>query len=158
MKSNSHQITISRPKCDYFSQQKAKLNLVQSYNCQCTQCRKQIGSLIVHWHSVTGPELKWTSKSTLGEYSHTPGIHRFFCRECGGTLAWQDERDGGAIEFTVGTVDEKWLIGEDANENDGKTAEGYGIALANPNGTQYWSVKMIKGVTDTLPGPKREKQ
>lgn len=94
----------------------------------------------------------------MGDYSHTPGIHRFFCRKCGGTLAWQDERDGGAIEFTVGTVDEKWLIGEGAKEGDGKTTEGFGVTLADPNGTQFWSVKMIRGVTDTLPGPKYEKQ
>jgi hypothetical protein len=139
-------------------QQRVKLNMVQSHNCQCTQCRKQIGSLIVHWHSVTGPELTWTSKSTLGDYSHTPGVHRFFCRRCGGTLAWQGEREGGAIEFTVGTVDEKWLIGENAEEGDGKTTEEYGTALADPAGTQFWSEKMIKGVTDTLPGPKHEKQ
>jgi hypothetical protein len=82
----------------------------------------------------------------LGDYSHTPGIHRFFCRECGGTLAWQDEKDGGALEFTVGTVDEKWLMGED------------GITLADPNGKQFWSMRMIKGVTDTLPGPRIQKQ
>jgi hypothetical protein len=94
----------------------------------------------------------------LGDYSHSPGIHRFFCQKCGGTLAWQDEKDGGLIEFTVGTVDEKWLIGDEATKGEGKAIEGYGYALADPNGMQYWSEKIIKGVTDNLPGPKYENQ
>ena len=127
----------------------------QSHNCQCTQCRKQAGSLVIHWHTVTGPELKWTSTSTLGNYSHTAGVHRFICTKCGGTLAWQDEKDGGDIEFTVGTVDEKYLIGDRTGDGNGKAlAEGYGSILADPSGRQCWSSKMIKGVTDNLPGPK----
>ena len=129
---------------------------MQAHNCQCTQCRKQTGSLLTYWHTVPGSALKWTSKSTFGDYSHTPGIHRFFCQKCGGTLAWQNEKDGGPLEFTVGTVDEECLIGKEKTDDDEEAVEAYGYTLADPHGTQYWSEKAVKGVTDNLPGPKHE--
>ena len=59
----------------------------------------------------------------------------------------------------MGTVDEKYLIGGRSDDEGGTAAggsEGYGSILADSSGRQFWSSKMIKGVTDKLPGPKVE--
>lgn len=68
---------------------------------------------------------------------------------------WGSEDEGEKLEFTVGTVDEKWLITE--RDSDGKPLGGHGIDLADPKGTWFWSLNEIKGVTDAHPGRKLRK-
>jgi hypothetical protein len=98
---------------------------------------------VLHFHAFTTAEFQWTLKATLGEYSASPGCTRFFCRECGSFLVWQ----GGEVEdfeVTVGTIDEKWLIGQ----------SGFGKELADPNGDHFYVENEILGVTDSNLGTK----
>jgi len=124
-----------------------------SHTCQCTQCRKQAGSLVLHLHNFTSSEVTWLSKSTLGDYNASPGRHRFFCRSCGSWIAWQDDALGGDIEFCVGTFDEEFLIGK--RDGQGKPmGTSWGMRLASPEGHNYYAENEIRGVTDELRGSK----
>lgn len=109
----------------------------------------------MYFHDIKSSELSWTNKSTLATYSATPGFLRYFCRNCGSFLAWGADPDQGDLEFTVGTVDEKWLITE--RDESGKPKGGFGLDLADPNSTWFWSLNEIKGVTDDRPGVKFSK-
>lgn len=58
----------------------------------------------------------------------------------------------GQVEITVGTLDEKWLLGEMVeghSEKSTKRNAGYGILLAKPMG-QGCEENVIEGVTDMI--------
>jgi hypothetical protein len=65
-------------------------------------------------------------------------------------VLWQGEE--GPTEFTVGTVDEEFLITE--RDEKGYPMGGFGKVLANQNGNWYWSFNEIKGVNDVHEGVK----
>jgi hypothetical protein len=93
--------------------------------------------------------LTWTSKSTYAEYSSSPGCYRAFCKVCGSTLGWIDNKANTDVELGVGTFDEEFLIGE--RDSKGKPIGGaYGLALANPEGDHYYVENEIRGVTDGI--------
>ncbi|KAI5921872.1 glutathione-dependent formaldehyde-activating GFA [Camillea tinctor] len=117
-----------------------------SCTCQCTQCRRSTGTLIFAAHSVALRNLTYTSATdTLRNYSATRGFQRGFCATCGSFLYWRDEsRD--VVELAVGCVDEEFLVGEHGSE-------GFGRALASPEGNHVWCQNEIKGVTDRMVGP-----
>jgi hypothetical protein len=63
-------------------------------------------------------------------------------------LAWTDHRVNTDIEIAVGTIDEKFLLGErDAND---KPLGAHGIALANPDADHFHIRNEIPGVTDKI--------
>ncbi|KAL7815859.1 Mss4-like protein [Trichoderma aethiopicum] len=65
-----------------------------SATCQCEQCRKNTGSLILRAHKVPKSAVDFTARSTLKLYSATPHFERGFCSNCGSLLFWQrDDRD-----------------------------------------------------------------
>ncbi|RDL42140.1 Uncharacterized protein BP5553_02119 [Venustampulla echinocandica] len=118
------------------------------HTCQCTQCRKNCGSLIYNFHSVTSTELTWLSKATYAEYNSSPGCYRAFCKTCGSTLSWSNHSDNDEIELAVGTFDEEYLVGGRDEEDQPKGT--YGVALANLAGDHFYVRNDIKGVTDWI--------
>jgi len=118
------------------------------HTCQCTQCRKNCGSLVYNLHTITASEIYWTSQSTYAEYNSSPGCYRSFCKKCGSSLAWTNHGVNTDIELAVGTIDEQFLLG-DRDDKD-KPLGAYGITLANPDGDHFHVRNEIPGVTDGI--------
>ncbi|CAG8977915.1 hypothetical protein HYALB_00001794 [Hymenoscyphus albidus] len=117
------------------------------HTCQCTQCRKNSGSLIYTFHTAHAKELTWLSQSTYQEYNSSPGCYRAFCNNCGSSLGWTDQKKGANTdwELAVGTFDEEFLLGK--RDEEGVLRGGYGVALANFGGPHFWVQNEIPGVT-----------
>lgn len=111
----------------------------QASTCQCSQCRKQTGSLIYRVQKVPRSSLEFTAQSTLKIYKASPPNSRGFCNECGGLIFWSAD-DGDKISICVGTFDDDVL-------------QKYGRILTYAERHLY-CVNDIPGVTDHLPGTK----
>ncbi|XXH05897.1 hypothetical protein Hte_012339 [Hypoxylon texense] len=113
--------------------------LKSSGSCQCTQCRRNTGSLIFMAHTVALRDFAFlTPAATLKDFYATPGVRRGFCAACGSFLYWRDEARGD-VEIAVGCVDPEFL-------------SRYGFALANASGNNVWCENEIRGVTDGFVG------
>lgn len=143
----------------------------KSGSCQCTQCRRQSGSLFYIYFSAPTTAFKWLhpwldeqqpqhtsfneAPPALKFFSTKPGVKRSFCANCGGYINWfLEERE--YICFALGTVDPLYLFGEEANGVDedvyGQVVPegGYSMALMSGHGKHEWCSNEIKGVTDGL--------
>ncbi|KAJ4300149.1 hypothetical protein N0V88_002818 [Collariella sp. IMI 366227] len=100
-----------------------------SGTCQCTQCRKQTGSLFFSCHTIAPASTQFNftgDTATLKLYHASPKGERAFC-----------------------SVDPLYLIGEGADGEE-VPKEGFGFALANGGGEHVWCANEIKGVTEGL--------
>jgi hypothetical protein len=123
----------------------------QSGTCQCTQCRKQSGSLFFSSHVIkpASRHFKFTSPTTtLKVYRASAEAERVICGECGSWIYWKPS-DDDYVCFTVGTVDPLYLFGEGADGVD-VPEDGFGVALANGGGEHCYIENEIKGVTDKV--------
>lgn len=154
----------------------------QAHTCQCTQCRKNSGSLVVHFITVSPSQLSWFSPGSpspsdtpLGpfkEFSSSAKARRGFCAECGSTLSWRNIDVPEEFEILTGTIDEAFLIGDRTTrveskdlaekgnwervlreEESGSTILGW--ALCFPQGGNFFFRNAVQGVTDTIAGEKR---
>ncbi|KAF5004006.1 hypothetical protein FDECE_9472 [Fusarium decemcellulare] len=107
--------------------------------CQCSQCRKNGGSLMAWLHRVPTSSVAFTSQTTLSRYHATEGYARGFCNSCGSWLFWRKE-DTDVLSMSVGTFDKDVL-------------RRWGKQLAYSE-TQIWWEDAIEGITDHLPGEK----
>ncbi|KAH6888126.1 Mss4-like protein [Thelonectria olida] len=110
--------------------------------CQCSQCRKNSGSLLARLHGVPSSALTYTSPTTtLKTYHATPPCARGFCGDCGSFLFWRDERSPEQrVSVAVGTFDKEVL-------------KRWGPVVAGAR-THLWCEDEIPGVTDHLEGEK----
>ncbi|KAH7367079.1 glutathione-dependent formaldehyde-activating GFA [Plectosphaerella cucumerina] len=130
--------------------------------CQCTQCRKQTGSVFAAFFLVPLSAVEWQSKdattpghqfpAALKTYSASETGSRGFCGSCGSFLFWR-RTDGDRVSLTVGSLDGLYLFGDRAGEGEGADvpAEGFGRAICNGRGIIEWCDNEIKGVTDDIP-------
>ncbi|KID89435.1 Ribonucleases P/MRP protein subunit [Metarhizium guizhouense ARSEF 977] len=109
----------------------------QCSTCQCSQCRKQTGSLIFRAHRVPVSSLRYTSQATLSEYRASPGNARGFCSRCGSLLFWRHEASD-RISMCVGCFDQEAL-------------REHGRLLTYAERHLFCGAE-IDGVTDHLPG------
>ncbi|KAI9867130.1 MAG: hypothetical protein M1813_009408 [Trichoglossum hirsutum] len=121
-----------------------------SQTCQCTQCRKFTGSLLPPFLSVNPTQILWKqpippSTSTYTEYNSSPSCFRGFCRRCGSSLTWRDERVKDGIDLFLGTLDEKWVVGGEG---------GVGEVVCPARGGRTWWKNVVRGVTDGGVGEK----
>ncbi|RSL92228.1 hypothetical protein CDV31_015258 [Fusarium ambrosium] len=107
--------------------------------CQCSQCRKNGGSLIAYFHQLPASSVAFTSQTTLSRYHATEGCARGFCTACGSWLFWRRE-DAGTISMSVGTLDQEVL-------------KRWGRLLSHAE-THLWCEDEIEGATDHLRGDK----
>ncbi|OAA75254.1 Mss4-like protein [Akanthomyces lecanii RCEF 1005] len=107
--------------------------------CQCSQCRKQTGSLIYRVQKVPRSSFALTAQATLKTYKASPPNSRGFCGDCGGLIYWAAE-DEDKISVCVGSFDDDVL-------------QKYGRVLTYAERHLY-CVNDIPGVTDHLPGKK----
>ncbi|KAJ4269710.1 hypothetical protein NW762_001378 [Fusarium torreyae] len=121
-----------------------------SSSCQCTMCRKWTSSLVAQFLIISPKQLTppLSTFSSFKEYISSPGRFRGFCGDCGTSIAWRSADYTPIFDLYLGTVDEKYLVGDSAVAK----------TLATPNGTQYWLQNAIHGVTDKLKGGKKHLQ
>ncbi|KAJ5675988.1 hypothetical protein N7462_008885 [Penicillium macrosclerotiorum] len=94
------------------------------------------------------------------EYSSSPGRFRGFCIKCGSSLIWRSEDKKDTLDLYVGTIDERWLIGEKVKGSERKTKNGIvfervgsvGKELCTPSEFQFYYENAIPGITDLVPG------
>ncbi|KAI5464181.1 Mss4-like protein [Mariannaea sp. PMI_226] len=109
--------------------------------CQCSQCRKNSGSLLARLHGVPASAVTFLSESTLKTFHATPPCARGFCNECGSFLFWRNEEvPEKRIALAVGTFDQEDL-------------KRWGTVLTTA-GTHLWCEDEIPEVTDHLKGEK----
>ncbi|KAF5670311.1 DUF636 domain-containing protein [Fusarium denticulatum] len=115
--------------------------------CQCTMCRKWTSSLVAQFLVISPKQISPALNTFLSfkEYMSSPGRFRGFCGDCGTSIAWRSADYTPIFDLYLGTLDEKYLVG------DGVVAK----TLATPNGTQYWLQNAVHGVTDVLEGGKK---
>ncbi|KAK7972957.1 glutathione-dependent formaldehyde-activating enzyme [Apiospora saccharicola] len=136
--------------------------LKSSNSCQCTQRRRQTGTLVYYTHTIPVDCLKWHTQvvpipgnpAMVGpptmKYQRTPVGYQFgFCQNCGSTLYWKDEARSD-LELALGTVDPEFLNGS-SGEPGRATDDGYRFALANCGGANRSCDQKIKGLTDLIP-------
>lgn len=111
----------------------------QCSTCQCSQCRKNGGSIIAWLHSVPASSVEFTSQTTLSRYRASPEAARGFCSSCGSWLFWRNEKSE-KISMSVGTFDKDDL-------------KIWGRQLSYSE-VHLWSEDAIEGITDHLPGEK----
>jgi hypothetical protein len=124
---------------------------IQSSTCQCTQCRKQSGSLFFLCHRIApaSTHFHFTSPTTtLKTFRASPQAERAFCGDCGSWIYWKPaDKDKDYVCVSIGTVDPLYLFGEGADGVE-VPKEGFGLALGSCEGGHYWVGNEIKGVTD----------
>lgn len=112
---------------------------LKTTSCQCEQCRKQTGALVMYAHTVPIESVTYTtSTSDLAIYRASAAAQRGFCRACGSTLFWQPE--GRTTSILVGTMDKDDL-------------KRWGRLLVG-SGRHLWVEDAVEGVTDQLEGEK----
>ncbi|KAI9150344.1 hypothetical protein HJFPF1_10106 [Paramyrothecium foliicola] len=115
----------------------------KSSSCQCTMCRKAIGTLLPQFIHVPVSRIQPPLESSpkFKKYVSSPGHGRGFCSECGGSLTFQSDASD-VYALTIGTLDEECL-------------KKYGRILGTPSTEQIWMRNAIPGVTDLLEGGKK---
>ncbi|MEM6938871.1 MAG: GFA family protein [Pseudomonadota bacterium] len=78
--------------------------LRNSVACHCIQCRKTSGHY-VSATQVAPDQLVFLQDDTLTWYHSSAEAKRGFCKNCGASLFWTHEGDGGAISVMSGTLD-----------------------------------------------------
>lgn len=73
--------------------------------CHCTMCRRACGAPCVAWFTVPKAALHVTS-GAAAYYHSSPGVRRGFCAACGTQLTFEDERCGGEVDVTTGSLDD----------------------------------------------------
>ncbi|KAL8656857.1 MAG: hypothetical protein Q9226_002506 [Calogaya cf. arnoldii] len=147
-----------------------------SHICQCTQCRKHTGSLMPHLITVKPSQLDWGSDSSDGtppaafkQFSSSKGVYRGFCSSCGCSFTWRSDATPDEIEILIGTIDEKWLIGDRTEKvsSESLTEPGnfekvlnadegaLGREICTPSAGQMFVRNAIKGATDVRLAGKR---
>jgi hypothetical protein len=128
-------------------------------------CRKWTASLfaqfIVVRPSQIVPEL--SSFPSYKEFLSSPRRFRGFCSACGSPLIWRSEEKTDTLDLYLGTIDEKWLVGEKIEGSEQKTKSGvhvkrqggFGKELGTPSQFQFYYENAIEGVTDILEGGKK---
>ena len=97
------------------------------------------------------------------EFASSKGVFRGFCASCGSTLTWR--RDGSQwIEVALGTIDEKWLLGDRTARVSSQSLTEKGVFekalavddgamgrdLSTPQGGHMFFRNAIKGATDVV--------
>ena len=73
-------------------------------DCHCIDCRRSAGALYVTWGSVPREDLRMT-KGEPRKIAHANRI-RSFAACCGMHLFFEDNRESGAIDVTIASLDD----------------------------------------------------
>lgn len=82
---------------------------------------------------------------------------------CGTSLIWRSDDKKDTLDLYVGTIDERWLVGERVKDSEKTTKHGVmvervgslGKELCTPSEFQFYYENAIPGITDLVPGGKK---
>ncbi len=77
--------------------------------CHCGDCRKATGAP-VSILAAYPRDLVTIERGVPGTYESSPGVRRSFCRECGTSLSYEDERLPGEVYLHAGIFDNPELF------------------------------------------------
>ena len=79
----------------------------EAAHCHCTMCRKFHGAAFATYGEALLDDFRWLSgEDNLKEYLGDNDTKRFFCENCGSSLAFiPSNYTGRYIEFSLGTLD-----------------------------------------------------
>ncbi|KAJ6002779.1 hypothetical protein N7451_005326 [Penicillium sp. IBT 35674x] len=125
-------------------------------------CRKWTASLFTQFIVIAPEQIvpPLSSFSTYKEYSSSPRRFRGFCMNCGTSLIWRSEDKKDTLDLYIGTIDERWLVGEKVKGSEKRTKHGvtiervgsFGKELCTPSEFQFYYENAIPGITDLVPG------
>jgi hypothetical protein len=69
-------------------------------NCHCETCRRMSSAPSVTWAGFRDEQVS-LSGDALAAYASSPGVQRFFCRNCGAQIAFRGEEWAGETHLTV---------------------------------------------------------
>lgn len=77
------------------------------YQCHCSLCRKQGGSVSNTGLIVAADKFRWVSgEEGVGKWQRSTGFRSYFCPRCGSTVA-NPLRDTGYVWVPAGALDEE---------------------------------------------------
>ena len=116
------------------------------------------------WSTSDGPSTS-AFPSELVEFHSSAHGRRSFCGTCGSALSWRHDECPQEIEILIGTIDEKWLIGDRTERVKSEDLANVGVwdkvlqeegdigkDLSYPAHGNYFFRNAIKGVTDKKMG------
>ncbi|KAJ5645772.1 hypothetical protein N7490_002144 [Penicillium lividum] len=128
-------------------------------------CRKWTASLLTQFIVIAPKQIvpPLSSFPAYCEYSSSPRRFRGFCINCGSSLIWRSEDKTDTLDLYLGTIDERWLVGEKVKGSEKKTKHGVvaeregsvGKELCTPSEFQFYYENAITGITDLVPGGKK---
>jgi hypothetical protein len=110
--------------------------LRSSVACHCVQCRKTSGHH-VSATQVNPEQLQFTSKDGLVWYQSSAEAQRGFCNQCGSSLFWRHQNDGGRVSVMSGTIDGSTGLLTDKHIYVGDKGDYYEIADGLPQLKTY---------------------
>lgn len=76
-----------------------------SAHCHCRDCQRASGAAFVTYAGIRKDGFRW-SKGTPKIFRSSPGVERFFCGDCGTSLAYWGERWPDEIHIFAATLDD----------------------------------------------------
>lgn len=73
--------------------------------CHCRSCQKAAGAPVVPWVSFARDGFRVTSGEMAICHS-SPGVSRGFCRDCGTSLTYENERRDRDVDITIASFDD----------------------------------------------------
>lgn len=73
-------------------------------HCQCESCRRNCAAPITTFIAVCDGQWEWTGGEP-GVYESSPGVKRFFCRDCGTPMGFRPARGGEIHVYAAGLDD-----------------------------------------------------
>jgi len=78
--------------------------------CHCRDCRRASGAPVLAFTGYRVQDVEFVH-DTPEVYNSSPGVNRSFCRTCGGTISYKDERLPGEIYLCTGAFDDPEPLG-----------------------------------------------
>src|ERR1700753_3474722 len=92
-------------------------------------CRKWTASLLTQFLVLKPSQItpNLSSFPSYKEYSSSPKRFRGFCGNCGSPLIWRSDDKTDLLDLYLGTIDEKWLVGEIVAGSETQTKHGVSV-------------------------------
>lgn len=74
-------------------------------HCHCPSCRRMSGSAFSTFASFDAAAVKYTGDLPK-KHKSSPGVARYFCSECGSSIAFEGEAWPGEIHLHIGFIKE----------------------------------------------------
>ena len=77
--------------------------------CHCRICQKSVGSVVVTWMDFKQEQVEWLGGKPA-EYASSEHVRRGFCRICGCSISFRDQRYPEYLTLSTATLDNPNLV------------------------------------------------